>query len=70
MQQDLSDEDVALMCDIGGAGAEFPSSKRARIAGLIERGLVEPDPEPGYAFRLTDQGQKLLADRGVGLNEA
>ena len=70
MDQHLSDEDVALMCDIGSAGAKLSPSKQERIGDLIARGLVEPDTEPGHAFKLTDKGQELLADRGVGINEA
>jgi hypothetical protein len=69
-KQQLNDEEVALLCDIGGSGAELSSSKRAQIGDLIARGLVEPDTEPGHAFKLTGEGQALLSERGVGINEA
>ena len=71
-EDQLDDADVAVMCDIGSdAVVDRDASKQARVEDLIARGLVVRDPgKPGEKLSLTDQAQKLLAKRGVGINEA
>lgn len=69
---DIDDGDVSILCDIGSnLSTPLDSSKLARVVGLIADGLVRRDPNgEGSALTLTDKGQELLADRGVGINEA
>ena len=70
---ELSDFDIALLCDIGGSSSATPGAeKRARLESLIARGFVEPasaDKAPAK-YQLTGKALKVLTDRGVGLNEA
>jgi hypothetical protein len=69
---DVTDSDVALLCDIGGGlDAPLESSRLARVMGLIAMGLLRREPEArGGGLRLTEKGQDVLAERGVGINEA
>lgn len=69
---DITDSDISLLCDIGGGlNAPLDSSKLARVIGLIALGLVRRDPEAqGGGLRLTEKAQDVLAERGVGINEA
>jgi hypothetical protein len=70
---ELSDSDIALLCDIGDA---FPDTlsveKRARLDRLIARGFVEAaSAEKALGkYQLTAKATKILTERGVGLNEA
>jgi hypothetical protein len=70
---ELSDSDIALLCDIGGSLAATPNAeKRARLERLLARGFLEPasaDKAPAK-YQLTGKAMKALTDRGVGLNEA
>jgi hypothetical protein len=67
---DLRDEQIALLCDIG----EYDPSKHAEDKGrdlerLIAGGYVERAGSR-QAYKLTAKGNKLLGERGAGLNEA
>jgi hypothetical protein len=62
----LSDEQVAVLCDIGQSIA-FADDRRGEVEKLIIEGYVFKD---GDLFELTPKGEKILADRGAGLNEA
>ena len=62
----LSDEQVAVLCDIGQSIA-FADNRHGEVEKLIVEGYVSKD---GDIFELTPKGEKLLADRGSGLNEA
>ena len=62
----LSDEQVAVLCDIGQSIA-FADDRRGEVEKLIIEGYVSKD---GDLFELTPKGEKILADRGAGLNEA
>jgi hypothetical protein len=72
MSDDLTDDQIALLCDIG----EFDPSKQTEdkkrdLERLISDGYVEPtDRHPGSAFKLTAKGVEFLGKRGAGLNEA
>jgi hypothetical protein len=69
----LSNDDIALLCDIatfdpGAANAD----KQARLQSLIAEGFVEPvsgDRTPAR-YQLTARAQRVLEQRGAGLNEA
>ena len=62
----LSDEQVAVLCDIGQSIA-FADDRHGEVEKLIVEGYVSKD---GDLFELTPKGEKILADRGAGLNEA
>jgi hypothetical protein len=62
----LTDAQIAILCDIGQASS-FDDEKRGEVLSLVDRGYVEPD---GDLFKLTPRGQKVLTDRGAGLNES
>jgi hypothetical protein len=63
----LTDDQLSLLCDIGQASTTFAENKKHEIVHLLVRGFIERD---GSQFRVTRLGEKALADRGVGLNEA
>ena len=62
----LTDAQIAVLCDIGQA-ASFDDEKRGEVASLMDSGFVEKD---GDLFKVTARGEKLLTDRGAGLNES
>jgi hypothetical protein len=62
----LSDKQIAVLCDIGQASS-FNAEKKAEVLDLVVRGFVEKD---GDLFIITPRGEKVLADRGAGLNES
>jgi hypothetical protein len=62
----LSDEQLAVLCDIGQSIA-FADDRRGEVEKLIVEGYVSKD---GDIFALTPKGEKIIADRGAGLNEA
>lgn len=69
---DIDDGDISLLCDIAdGLSGPLDSSRLARVIGLIAIGLVRREPEAGGSrLRLTAKGQDVLAERGIGMNEA
>jgi hypothetical protein len=62
----LTDKQIAILCDIGQASS-FNTEKEGEVLNLIVRGYVEKDGDP---FRITPRGEKVLTDRGAGLNES
>jgi hypothetical protein len=62
----LTDEQVAVLCDIGQSVA-FAEDLHGEVEKLIVEGYVLRD---GDLYELTPKGEKVLADRGAGLNEA
>jgi hypothetical protein len=70
MSNDLTDDQVALLCAIG----EFDPSKQTEdkkrdLEWLISGGYVELAGSR-HAYKLTAKGNKFLGERGAGLNEA
>jgi hypothetical protein len=72
MADDLTDDQIALLCDIGEYGqADQPDSRKRDLERLISGGYAEPTKgHPGSAFKLTAKGVRFLGERGAGLNEA
>jgi hypothetical protein len=73
LSDDLTNSQIALLCDIG----EFDLSnftgdqKRRDLERLISGGYVGPtESHPRSAFMLTAKGIEFLGKRGAGLNEA
>ena len=61
-----TDQQIAVLCDIGQS-AQFDADKARQVRELVAAGYVERD---GDQFKLTERGEKLLTDRGAGLNES
>jgi hypothetical protein len=72
MSDDLTNSQIALLCDIGEYDhSESGSEKKRDLERLIADGYVQPTTNhPGSAFRLTAKAIALLGERGAGLNEA
>jgi hypothetical protein len=62
----LTDAQIAILCDIGQASS-FDEEKKGEVLSLVVRGYVEKD---GDLFKITPRGEKILNDRGAGLNES
>jgi hypothetical protein len=62
----LTDEQLAVLCDIGQSVA-FADDLHGEVEKLIVEGYVLKDSD---LYELTAKGEKVLADRGAGLNEA
>jgi hypothetical protein len=62
----LTDAQIAILCDIGQASS-FDEKKKGELLDLVVRGYVEKD---GDLFKVTPRGEKVLTDRGAGLNES
>jgi hypothetical protein len=72
MSDDLTDSQIALLCDIGEYDhSEAGNDKKHDLERLIAEGYVQPTADhPGSAFELTAKAVALLGERGAGLNEA
>ncbi|WP_420132128.1 hypothetical protein [Rhodopseudomonas sp.] len=68
----VSDEAVAVLVDIARtAGRDLNAGQRLELDHLISQGLAAvADSDQGRSYTVTDRGQKLLDERGVGANEA
>ena len=62
----LTEAQVAVLCDIAQSIA-FAGDMHAEVDRLIKEGYVAKD---GDVYELTPKAQKVLSDRGAGLNEA
>lgn len=71
----ISDTGIAVMCDIARAsGLNLDDDKQAVLNQLIADGLVSESSAANATeatrFAVTPKGQRLLDDRGVGVNES
>lgn len=62
----LSDGQIAILCDIGQSIA-FDDDKHGEVEKLIIEGYVTKN---GDLYELSPKGEKIIEDRGAGLNEA
>jgi len=71
MSEDLTNDQIALLCNIGEDDqAHLAKGKERDLERLISEGYAERMKSPlGAAFRLTAKGLEFLGERGVGLNE-
>jgi hypothetical protein len=72
MSDDLTNAQIALLCDIGEHDESRSSNDQKRdLDRLIAEGYVQPTAgRPGSAFELTAKAIAFLGERGAGLNEA
>jgi hypothetical protein len=62
----LTDVQVSLLCDIAQS-VVLAGERRGEIDQLVKDGYVAKD---GDLYALTPKAQKVLSERGAGLNEA
>jgi hypothetical protein len=62
----LTDAQIAILCDLEQASS-FDEEKKVEVVSLIDRGYAEQD---GDLFKIAPRGEKVLTDRGAGLNES
>ena len=60
-----TDAQVAILCDIAQS-VVFADDRQGEIDRLIRDGYVVKE---GDCYELTPKAEKLLSDRGAGLNE-
>jgi hypothetical protein len=72
MSDDLTDDEIALLCAIGEANPSKLTGNQTRdLERLISEGYVDPtESQPGSHFKLTAKAAQFLGERGAGLNEA
>jgi hypothetical protein len=71
MQDDLSNAQIALLCEIGEQDlSKAADDKRRDLQRLLAEGYAEPTGQPAPALQLTAKGSAFLGARGVGVNEA
>jgi hypothetical protein len=72
MSEELTDDQIALLCEIGEFDLpELTEDNKRDLERLISAGYAEPtENHPGSAFKLTAKAIAFLGERGAGLNEA
>lgn len=72
MSDDLTDSQIALLCDIEQRDLLNAAGDQKRdLEQLLSEGYVESrQGDPGSPFKLTAKGMEFLGGRGAGLNEA
>jgi hypothetical protein len=65
-----TDQQIATMCDIArSGGGDLKSERLPDVLALIDAGYLHRSDDSIERYALTDKGQELLDDRGVGVNE-
>lgn len=68
MSENLTDDQIALLCEIGESDQpDLAKDKEGDLHRLITGGYAE---HHGSAIKLTAKGVAFLGERGAGLNEA
>lgn len=72
MSDELTDDQVALLCSIGEFDwSKATTEKRRHLERLTADGYVQPaGKNPASPVELTAKGVTFLGKRGAGLNEA
>jgi hypothetical protein len=69
MSDDLSDLEIAVLCDLlAGPGANLKAHKKAVLDQLVTKRLVEPTNDDPTKFQLSDKAHHILTERGVGIS--
>ena len=71
MDDELTDSQIALLCDIGEFKLhELTGDRKSDLDRLVSDGYAEP-AESGarWPFKLTPKAHEFLGLRGAGLNE-
>ena len=72
MSDDLTNSQIALLCDIGELHLpKLTGDQKRDLDQLVYGGYVEPTEDHAMStFMLTAKGVEFLGKRGAGLNEA
>jgi hypothetical protein len=74
MSEELSDNQISLLCDIGDNArplAHVHDARKSDLETLIRQGYAElVQDQLASPYRLTAKGIAFLSERGAGLNEA
>jgi hypothetical protein len=74
LSDDLTNSQIALLCDIGEFDPKLTTDQNRDLEQLISGGYVRPteptESHPRSTFMLTAKGSEFLGKRGAGLNEA
>jgi hypothetical protein len=74
MSDELSNNQISLLCDIGDKAWPLPhghDAMKSDLETLICQGYAElVHDHPASPYRLTAKGLAFLSERGAGLNEA
>jgi hypothetical protein len=72
MPDDLSDAQIALLCDIEEHDlSKLTGEKKRDLEQLLLAGYAElVNGNPASTLKLTAKGMEFLSERGAGLNEA
>ena len=71
MPDHLTNDQIALLCDIGEYELSKATDQRKReLQGLIDRGYVLANDHAPGRYKLSAKGVEFLGARGAGLNEA
>jgi hypothetical protein len=71
MSDDLTNSQIALLCDIGEFDHKLTGDQKRDIERLIAGDyVVLTESRTGSALTLTTKGLDFLSKRGAGLNEA
>jgi hypothetical protein len=66
-KSELTNDEIAVLCDLEGHGSK--PTQLHLLASLVERGFIVADAL-SQRLKLTAHAERLLSERGVGLNEA
>jgi hypothetical protein len=70
MPDQLTSDQIALLCDIGEYELSKATDQRKRqLQELIDRGYVLADDQAPGRYKLSGKGVEFLGERGAGLNE-
>ena len=71
MSDDLTNSQIALLCDIEEcASSKLTGDQKRDLERLLFEGYVAPAAaHPGSKFMVTAKGMEFLGERGAGLNE-
>jgi hypothetical protein len=70
-EKTLSDTDISILCDVGsGPIANLDEARAKKLKRLNDAGLVKRCHDEMHLYTLTGKGERILSERGVGLNEA
>ena len=69
MAEDLTDLEIAVLCDLlEGPHVSLKAHRKTVLGQLIAKGLVEPAQNDPSRFQLSDKAHHVLAERGVGMS--
>lgn len=66
-----TDQQIAVMCDIArSGGADMRKERLPDVLALVASDYIARIDDSVERYALTDKGQALLDERGVGVNES